>query len=278
MFKIGEFSKITQVSIKTLRWYDEVGLLKPAEVDEFTGYRFYRAAQIATLSRILVFKDLGFSLAQIADLLNEKLPAERIHGMLRLRQEEIERHLNEETERLSRVAARLRLIEQEETMTEHEVVLKNVEPLTVVSAETVVPTWGQIEECSTRLTGEILAWMNRHGLTPSAPWMSINRETEHREENIPLEIAVRAETTQKMPPQTAEDTVRLQVLPAQSVASTIHHGSYETIGEAYAALARWIEENGYRIAGDSRTIFLEAGADQSDPGYVSEVQYPVEKA
>ena len=78
MFKIGDFSKLSQVPVKTLRYYDEIGLLKPAKVDRFTSYRQYSADQLPRLNRILALKDLGLSLAQIAQLLDGDLPPEQI--------------------------------------------------------------------------------------------------------------------------------------------------------------------------------------------------------
>jgi DNA-binding transcriptional MerR regulator len=92
MIKIGDFSKLSLVSIKTLRYYDEMGLLKPVHVDQFTGYRYYSADQLSRLHRILALKDLGFSLEQIARVLNEGVSAEQLRGMLRLRQAEAQQH------------------------------------------------------------------------------------------------------------------------------------------------------------------------------------------
>ena len=66
MFKIGEFSRLAQVPVPTLRYYDQVGLLKPVKVDTFSGYRYYAASQLPRLHRILALKGLGFTLEQIA--------------------------------------------------------------------------------------------------------------------------------------------------------------------------------------------------------------------
>ncbi len=88
MLKIGDFSKLSQVSIQTLRHYDDLGLLKPAEVDRFTGYRYYSASQLPRLNRVLALKDLGFSLDQVARLVEEGVSPEQLRGMLRLRQAE----------------------------------------------------------------------------------------------------------------------------------------------------------------------------------------------
>ena len=96
MFKIGDFSKLGQVSIRMLRHYDQFGLLKPDHIDKFTGYRYYTAGQLANLNRILFFKDLGFSLLQIKDSLSDNLPNDQLRGMLMMKQ--VEQHKRGEYE------------------------------------------------------------------------------------------------------------------------------------------------------------------------------------
>lgn len=142
MFKIGDFSKLSKVSVKALRYYDEIGLLKPAWVDPFTGYRYYSADQLPRLNRILALKDLGLSLEQIARLADDELPPAQIRGMLRLKQAEIQQQVEAEQARLARVEARLRQIEEEGTMPTYDVVLKKVEPQTVVAIRDIIPTYG----------------------------------------------------------------------------------------------------------------------------------------
>ena len=90
MFKIGDFSKLAQVSVKTLRHYGKMGLIKPAWIDRFSGYRYYTADQLPRLNRILALKDLGFSLEQIRQLLRDDLPAAELRGMMRMKQAEVE--------------------------------------------------------------------------------------------------------------------------------------------------------------------------------------------
>ena len=102
MFKIGDFSKLSQVSVKTLRYYDEIGLLRPSEIDRFTGYRYYAAGQLSRLNRILLLKGLGLSLDQIGRLLESDLPPDQLRGMLKLRRAEIERSIEDEEARLAR--------------------------------------------------------------------------------------------------------------------------------------------------------------------------------
>ena len=95
MLKIGDFSKLSLVSVKALRYYDERGLLKPARVDPSTGYRFYSVSQLSRLNRILALKDLGLDLSQIAQLLDLELTPDQIRGMLRLKQVELHQQLAE---------------------------------------------------------------------------------------------------------------------------------------------------------------------------------------
>src|SRR5215510_14368227 len=129
MFRIGDFSRLTGVSVKTLHHYDDMGLFRPLRVDPFTGYRYYSFEQLPRLNRILALKDLGFSLEQIARILDDDLSAEQLTGMLRLRQAELQQQAQEAQERLERVKARLNQIKQEGKMSEHEIILKRVEPI-----------------------------------------------------------------------------------------------------------------------------------------------------
>ena len=93
MFTIGEFARHGRVSVRMLRHYDATGLLRPARVEEASGYRFYAAGQLARLNRIIALKDLGFSLDQVREMLDEQVSAEQLRGMLRLRQAELQSRL-----------------------------------------------------------------------------------------------------------------------------------------------------------------------------------------
>ena len=128
--------------VKTLRYYDEIGLLQPAEVDPFTSYRYYSADQLPRLNRVLALKDLGLSLDQIARLLDEPLSPDQIRGMLRLKQVELQEQLEEEQARLARVEQRLRQIEQEETMSTQEVALKKIPARSVASVRDTISIEG----------------------------------------------------------------------------------------------------------------------------------------
>ncbi len=114
MLKIGEFAQEAEVTVKTLRHYEKLNLLRPAWIDRFTGYRYYAPEQLPRLNRIMVLKDLGFSLQQIGRILQNKLTLDELRGMLRLKHAELEQHIAEEQARLARIATRLAQIEQED--------------------------------------------------------------------------------------------------------------------------------------------------------------------
>ena len=271
MFKIGEFSKLSHVTVKTLRYYDRIGLLKPAKVDRWTSYRYYSADQLPRLNRVLALKDLGLSLHQIARLLDEPLSPDQIRGMLRLKQVELQEQLEEEQARLARVEQRLRQIEQEETMSTQEVAVKKIPSQAVASVRDVIPTLSDIGQ----LFGEVFAYLGQHRITPAGPPIGIYHDEEFRERDADVEVAV--PVTGSIP---EGDRMKMRELPAvEQMACIIHQGSYETVGGTYGQLMAWIEANGYRMCGPVREVYVrgpESGDDTST--YVTEIQLPVEKA
>ncbi len=272
MFKIGDFSKLSQVSVRTLRYYEEVGLLKPVEVDRFTGYRYYAIDQLPRLNRILVLKDLGFSLEQIAQMLNEGLPPAQLRGMLRMKQAEIQQQVDEERARLARVEARLRQIEQEGKMPTYEVVIKKVEPQMVASVRETIPTPQDIGHMFEKL----FTYLGQRGVQPLGAPGAIWHDMEHPEKEWDAEVIV--PIGQALPDGGGVKAIQLPAVT--TMASTVHQGSYEGFPQAYAALMGWIEGNGFRIAGPMRETYLRGPSpDQPDPAtYVTEIQVPVEKA
>jgi DNA-binding transcriptional MerR regulator len=265
MFRIGHFAKLGQVSVKTLRYYDERGLLAPLHTDAATGYRYYSVEQLPRLNRILALKEMGLSLEQIASLLDEGLPAAQLRGMLRLKQVELQQRIHEEQARLAQVEARLQQIEQEGTVSSYDVVLKQVEPRLVAAIREPVAAFAEVG----RLTEEIYAYLQPFDVAgiDGALWYA----AEDPRQGIDAEGVVFIESA--VPP-----TRRINVYPLPGVdlvACVIHHGAYATFSQAYTALGSWIEANGYTISGPIRELYLRGGPDQHDESYVTEIQFPV---
>jgi DNA-binding transcriptional MerR regulator len=129
MFGVGAFGRLAQVSVRTLHYYDQQGLLRPAKIDPGTGYRWYAADQLHRLNRILALRDLGLSLAEIRRVLDDDVTLDELRGMLRLRRAEAQDRMTLEAARLARVEARLRQIELENRVDDYDVVVKPLERL-----------------------------------------------------------------------------------------------------------------------------------------------------
>jgi DNA-binding transcriptional MerR regulator len=133
MLKIGEFSQLSQVTVKTLHHYDEMGLLKPAHIDPFTNYRYYTVEQLPRIHRIMALKELGLPLEQIGLMLNEEVPTEQIRGMLRLQQAQVQQQVREAQQQLAMIEFRLHMIEAETDFPDLDVVVKPLEPMRCLS-------------------------------------------------------------------------------------------------------------------------------------------------
>jgi effector-binding domain-containing protein len=268
MLKIGDFSKLSHVTVKALRLYDQMALLKPAHVDDFSGYRYYCAHQLPRLNRIVAFKDLGFSLEQIAKLLDENLSPVEIRGMLRLKQAELQQLVEEETARLWRVEARLKQIEQEESMSNYDVVIKPVEPIKVASIREILPNYPSMGQ----LFEELLAYFHQPGLKEGL-CVGIFHDPDYKESDVDVEVAISIETVIS-----GNERIQIYELPgAEKMACLVHKGSYKTLSNAYSVLVSWIAANGYKIIGSNREVYIIGGNDQNNESFVTELQFPVVK-
>lgn len=279
MFRIGEFSQIARVTIDTLRHYDELGLLKPAKVDPFTGYRYYSARQLMSLNRILALKEVGFSLEEIARILQEQLTGEQIRGMLKAQLVRAESDIQIAQLRRERIMARLNSLESEETMPAYEVTLKPVEKQTVAAIREVVPTIEQMPQRCNEMFSILGQWLQAKGLS-AGPAMTIYYNEGFVRENIDTECAfllLDPGTAQTITPDKPIHVRPMEAIPL--VASTIvaddFYKKVEGLTPAYNALAKWIEDNSYQIAGPPRELFY--GSPESGE-MTAEIQFPVKKA
>ncbi len=268
MIKIGTFSRICQVSVKTLRYYDEIGLLKPVQIDRFTGYRFYTIEQLPRINRILALKELGFSLEEIAQVISQGLSVEELRGILRLKQAEVQVRLQTDQEMLARIETRLKQIEQENQMPTYDVVIKNIEPMPIASTRDIIPSYPE----QGGLWNMLGRYLELNRIQPVGACFTLYHSDEP---DIDAEVCEPVAEVLK-----TSDPIKSYLLPGvEAVASTIHHGPFVTIGDAYKALIKWIEENGYQICGPCREIYLQPAhnASQTDPNTLTEIQFPVRK-
>jgi effector-binding domain-containing protein len=272
VFKIGDFSRLSFVTVKALHYYDEIGLLKPVRVDRFTGYRYYSADQLPRLNYIVALKNLGLSLEEIGTLVNNSLTPTQMKDVFILKKAELNQRVNEEQRRLEQVVKLLRQIEKEGAMPDYQITMKKVEPQIIASIREVLPTYGDVGP----LYGEIYKYLAKKWVfKPSGPAMLICHDQEYKESNVDIEVAVPIHKA-------IRETYRIKVyeLPGiEQAACTIHKGSYESISEAYNAIMSWIEGNGYKIDGLDRELYFTDPRKVKDPSEnITEIQFPVKKA
>jgi len=272
MLRIGDFSRIARVSVQTLRYYDDLGLLKPVEVDRFTGYRYYAFDQLPRLHRILALKDLGLTLEEVARMLQDEPSTEQLLGMLRLKETELKERVAEELTRLDRVRARLRQLDKEPIMPNYEVVLKKLEPLRIAGVRGRIPAYSE----QWPLWEELEKFLDAKKIARNGACLTLYHASEPE---------IDAEVCEPVAKDFAGGgRVTCRILPeAAQAACVAHHGPYTTLGDAYGFIERWMESNGYECVGPVREVYLRPAkaegdhASQSDPETVTEIQFEVRK-
>ncbi|MBR6180465.1 MAG: MerR family transcriptional regulator [Prevotella sp.] len=267
--KIGEFSRLMQVTVKTLRHYEQKGLLKPDQVDEWTGYRYYSINQMQRLQTIRDLQRLGFSLDEIKDLFedNSHIPSIR---QLTVKIKETEAQL----EKL--IARRNRLLDwrnaRKEMKTMEKFSIQSLPEIIVASHREVIPDFTAIGPmCVEKIAPE----MHRLGCKCPPPGYCFT--IEHNKEYTPTDIDIEyCEQVEEM----GEDSaiIKFKRLPAVPKALCMKHiGPYEHFYESFVEAFRYIEEHGYKVVGQHRTCYVDGVWNQEDPEkWLSIIQIPIE--
>jgi DNA-binding transcriptional MerR regulator len=282
MFKIGEFSRLSRVSVRMLRHYDQLGLLTPSQTDPFTNYRYYSAEQLPRLNRILALRDLGFSLEQIAGMLDDDLSSDQLLGMLKLKKVEIEQQVQMEKSRLSRLEARIRQMNESLKHGTYDVILRDVESELVATYREVAANDDRIQQMFDMVETYVAQFDQARA---DRPPFTIYYDDEYREREIDAEVAVPLQH-----PIPEGESIRVRETPwLAQMACVVHLGAYSTIYQAYNALLGWIETNNYQMVGPIREVYIRYGADglnfalpqtyleKDSAQYVTELQLTVEK-
>ena len=277
MLKISDFAQLSRISPKTLRLYDRLGLLKPAKIDRQNNYRYYSASQLPRLNRILVFKELGFSLEQIGHLLNENISASEVRGMLRLKQLEIEQKLSKDVARLNRLKIRLQELQQEKSMSNYEVIIKPVESQLVAATLGIIPNFDDCASILEKLFDRVYGYVFSQGIKEVGSGINVYHETKLRDKNIPIEVIVPIRQPISNNDSLDNSIWIYELTEVEKMACVVHQGSFDSIAEAYSTLLDWIEKHEYQIAGSTREVYLQYERNGDPDRYVTEVQIPIEK-
>jgi len=267
LLTIGELSRLSLISVRMLRYYDQHGVLSPVEVDAASGYRYYSAEQLVTTSRIRTLRDVGCSVAQI----REPLPTFTDPGALRLGLEyqriQLEADAVATRERIGRID---HLITQlTEVAMSIEVTRTTLPAMTVAALRDVIPTY----------TDESLLWKRLMPAIEAAGAVLADppacgatfHDDEHKESDVDVEV-----WEQVAAPFTPAGDVRCVEVPEREVAMAVLRGSYDGIGAVFQELGTWVSRNDVRIVGPAINIYRVSPAQDSDPAHwVTEVCLPI---
>lgn len=277
MFRIGEFSRIARVSCRQLRFYDEIGLLRPARIDAGSGYRFYSAAQLSRLNRILALRDLGLSLTQIGRVLEGELSTDELRGMLLMRRAEVAQSIEAESQRLRQIESRIVQIEAEGRLPADDVVLRSEPARRLLSIRQRIPSLTE----GVKLIGELVERVPRAvGGSALGQLVAIVHGTEFELENIDVEMGffLQPGATERVQLAGERELTVRELAPVEKLAACVRVGPPQEAHLTTARIAHFIEANGYRICGPNRELFLQRPSPERMHDAVVEMQFPVEHA
>lgn len=265
LMPIGRFARVSRLSVKALRHYDEAGLLVPAWVDPSSGYRYYSYAQAIRADAIRILRSLEMPLEDIRRVLDA--PDRDTSSRL------LERHgayLQEQLDRHTRMLGYLRrLIEQEVYPMSYDITLKQIpaQHTAVLRIPVTAATIGQAVSQGYANLGQAIG---RSGAGFAGPPFLIMTELVDPESEGEIKIGFPVAT-----PFHPDGQVVTEEQPAMVVAATVHKGPYDESGPAYAAIESWLQEHGHTCVGATREVYLNSPAEVLPSEYLTEIQCPI---
>jgi DNA-binding transcriptional MerR regulator len=276
VFRIGEFSRIARVSARLLRYYDELGLLRPGVVDASTGYRYYTSAQLQRLNRILVMRDLGLSLEQIGGVIDQEASAEQLRAMLELRRADAERALADEAVRLKQIEARIAQLDTGAGADLDDVLIRAEPARRIVSMRVAVGSFVEAREIIGELARTLPKRLPRESL---GPIIGIAHSPEFEPDAIDVELGfmVIGDLPATLPTLARGSLSVRELPPVPSMAACVRVGLPEHAHLITGKIGRFVELNGFRLAGATREVFLRPPRAERMEESVVEMQFPVER-
>ncbi|SEQ87971.1 effector-binding domain-containing protein [Virgibacillus subterraneus] len=279
MFKIGDFSKLSGLSINTLYHYENIGILEPRFIDGNTNYRYYEADQLVTINKVLALKDAGLSLSEISSTLIEGSLNKEIITMLEDKADSLEKSLELETNRLERLRTNIFLIKNGGVPYMNEISIKQVEPILVASVRKSIQKANSLsfDNFCESLWSTVNKHINKMNSKRSVPCLTMYHSglfinTDSRQ----IDMEVVEPITNVIP---ESNDVKVYELPlVENMASIVHTGSLSTIGETSNTMHKWSSDNGYSTNGPVREIYHKGDWLTDNPDeFVTELQFPVRK-
>lgn len=272
MLKIGEFSKLTNISVRMLHYYDEVGLLKPIQTDSFTGYRFYSVSQIPTLQKIIMLRDLHFQISEIQSALND-WSKETLIQKMKLKIKEKEEIIKQEQQQIKQIERTIESIDNEQLHIHYNVILREIPEQRVVSLRHVIPhyhdegiLWSQLLSYIKSEHIEILKQNNNN--------IAIYHDQEHKEKGVDIEVCFLVKNKMN-----CSKPYQCHIIKGvETMACMMVRGSYHHLSLAYQSFAQWLDDNPqYEMDGLSRQIcHRDYTNEENEDDFLTEIQIPVQ--
>lgn len=273
MFRIGDFSRIARVSARLLRFYDEIGLLTPARADSQTGYRYYTVAQLSDLNRILVLKELGFSLEQVRDIVKSSVSNAELRNMLVLRRNDVEQSLAAEAQRLRQIETRITQLESEGALTADDVIIRAEPAREFLSLRRVVPSFAAARA--------LILELREHArlLLPRGPptLIAVAHSPEFEQDQIDVEFGFALPEDSDVAPAASSPLKRRTLEAVDRMAACVRVGLPEDAHLVTAKVGKYLAASGERLAGPSREFFLQLPDPERMHESVVEMQFSVER-
>lgn len=263
MLKIGDFSKLSHLTVKALRLYEKEGLLIPESTDEWTGYRFYETSQLEAAAKIKAYRQLGLSIDEIRDIMSGADVKAVLSGKARALKAE-----------KKSIDVRLSIISHilEDKDMKYQVTEKNIASATVYYAEATLKMYSDIMQFIPMCAQKCLEL--NPGMKCAEPHYEFCEylDGEYRETDVRIRHNEAVQNFGK-----ESNFIKFRRIPETKVLSTFHKGGYDSIGEAYAYIIKYAEENGYRVTAPARECYIDGIWNKETPDeWLTEIQLPVE--
>lgn len=265
MYKIGDFSKMAQVTTKMLKYYEQCELISPVQIDESSGYRYYSVEQLIPVSKIRTFLDMGFSTTEIKEMLSSEDNTEHFNRRI----EELQKELEENKRKVSLLAFYKEAVKNHEFNQQYRITIKNMDSKLIASKRFILPDvfdlseqWGKHYE-NVQLSGaKIVSFPNS---------LTCFHDKEYVLENNDIELMLFLEKKG-----TQSDSFEYKTIDGFKAVSIIHNGRYEFLNEAYVFAYRWIESSGYKTVGDPMESYLKSIYNTENQGeFITEILIPI---
>ncbi len=270
MYRIGQFSKIGKVTVKALRFYEEEGLLEPHYIDALSGYRYYDSGQLPRIHKIVALRQCGFSIPEIRKIIHDR----NIPALFAQRKRELEIASRETALQLSSINSYIESLEESGAMN-YQIVLKDLPRVLVFSKRMIVKGYDSYFYEIPRIGEEILAANPGLRCLDDPPYCFIvYLDGEYKEGDIDIEFC---EAVYEAGIET--ETIKFKTIPAvPTAACVLHKGPYSELRPAYAAVFKWIDDNGYIPTDNPRESYIDGIWNREDPSeWLTEVQVPIRR-